>query len=87
MVLVRVVLVRGFCTCGVSRIFQSGDRWTCSEMKDRHKGLKVSERVDGASSLEMRFEARALFRKRQVSLSIDLASEPQVSQRFPRLGM
>lgn len=58
-----------------------------SEMKDGHKGLKVSEKVNGASSLEMRFEARALFRKRQVSLPIDLASEPQVSQRFPRLGM
>lgn len=52
-------------------------------MKDRHKGLKVSERVTGALSLEMRFEARAWFRKRQIGVSIDLASEPQVSKRFP----
>lgn len=59
----------------------------CSEMKDKHKGLKVSERVNGASSLEMRFEARAVFQKRQATMSIDLASEPQVSQRFLRLGM
>lgn len=58
-----------------------------SEMKDRHKGLKVSGRVTGASSLEMRFGARAWFRKRQAWMSIDLALEPQVSQRFPRLGM
>lgn len=57
------------------------------EMKDRYKGLKVSERVTGALSLEMRFEARAWLRKRQVRMSIDLALEPQVSQRFPRLGM
>ena len=58
-----------------------------SEVKDRHKGSKASERVTGALSLEMRFEARAMFPNRQVGMSIDLASKPQVSQRFPRLGM
>jgi hypothetical protein len=47
----------------------------------------VSERVSSGLSLEMRFEARAWFRNRQVTVSIDLASEPQVSQRLPRLGM
>ena len=67
--------------------FLSGDCWMYSEVKDGHKGSKVSERVTGALSLEMRFEARALFPNRQAELSIDLASKPQVSQRFPRLGM
>lgn len=87
-VLARVVReLSQFCIFGMSRGFLSGDCWMYSEMKDRHKGLKVSERVTGALSLEMRFEARAWLRKRQVWMSIDLALEPQVSQRFPRLGM